>query len=54
MKHKHLVIEDRDNIEKLLKENANFVAIAKHIGKDASSISKEIRKNYTKQIPSRI
>jgi len=40
---KHLTLDQRIEIEKVLTENKSFSAIAKLIGKDPSTISKEIR-----------
>ena len=40
---KHLTLDQRIEIEKGLTENKSFSAIAKLIGKDPSTISKEVR-----------
>lgn len=42
-KHKHLILEDRITIQKALKDNKTFVEIAALIGKDPSTVSKEIK-----------
>ena len=42
MKQKHLSLEERETIEDMLKNNFNFTAIAKAIGKHRTTISKEI------------
>lgn len=44
-KNIHLVLDDRITIEVLLKERATFTQIAKELGKDPSTISKEIRRH---------
>ena len=41
---KFLTFEDRLTIEKGLRENLSFGAIAKEIGKDRTTIAKEIKK----------
>lgn len=43
MKHKHMSFDDRLEIEKGLKENLSFKQISENIGKDCTTISKEIR-----------
>lgn len=43
MKNKHLSFDDRLEIEKGLKENKSFKEIAKIIGKDCTTVSKEIK-----------
>ncbi len=45
MKNKHLSFDDRLEIEKGLKENKSFKQIGKDIGKDCTTISKEIKKH---------
>lgn len=45
--NKHLSLDQRILIEKGLNEAKNFVTIAKSIGKDPSTISKEVRKHRT-------
>lgn len=47
MKNKHLSLDERLEIEKGLKENLSFKQIAKNIGKDCTTISKEIRNHIT-------
>ena len=42
-KYKHLTLDDRITIQKCLKDKCTFTEIAEAIGKDASTISKEIR-----------
>lgn len=42
MKHKHLTLEDRETIERGLKEGLTFKAIASEVGKDPTTISKEV------------
>lgn len=44
-KGKHLTIEDRNYIEDALYENYSLTVIAKHLGKDTTTISKEVRRN---------
>ena len=44
-KNIHLVLDDRITIEVLLKERATFTQIAKELGKDPSTISKEVRRH---------
>ena len=43
--NKHLTLDQRIHIEKGLNEGKNFVTIAKGLGKDPSTISKEVRKH---------
>lgn len=43
MKNKHLSFDERLEIEKGLKERASFKQIAKSVGKDCTTISKEIK-----------
>lgn len=42
-KNKHLSLEDRKTIELAIKNNSTKAAIANFIGKDPSTIAKEIR-----------
>lgn len=42
MKHKHLTFGEREIIEKGLKEGLTFKAIASEVGKDPTTISKEV------------
>ena len=48
---KHLTLEDRKNMESLLKEGVSFKEIGRRIGKDCTAVSKEIRKNYETKKP---
>lgn len=45
--HKHLNLDERHNIEQLLKQHYSFKAIADFLGKDPTTISKEVRKNIS-------
>ncbi len=45
MKNKHMDIQDRNQIEKGLKEGLSFKAIARIIDKDCTTISKEVRQH---------
>lgn len=47
MKNKHLNIDDRTEIQQCLYHNCSFKHIAKKIGKDQTTISKEIKRNIT-------
>ena len=47
MKNKHLSFDDRLEIERYLKENLSFKQIGKNIGKDCTTISKEIKNHIT-------
>ena len=42
-KYKHLTLDDRITIQKALKEGQNFVEIGTLLGKDPSTVSKEVR-----------
>ena len=42
-KHSHLSLDERITIAQLLKEKSSFKAIARELGRDPSTISKEIR-----------
>lgn len=42
-KHKHLTIDERWEIQRMLDEKASFAAIARKLGRDRTTISKEIR-----------
>ena len=42
-KYKHLTLDDRITIQKGLKERLSFTEIAASIGKDPSTVSKEVR-----------
>lgn len=46
-KNKHLSLEDREMIEKGLREGLSFKAIAAEVGKDPTTISKEIIRHIT-------
>lgn len=52
MKNKHLSKKDREKIEEALNERKSFKAIGKLVSKDCSTISKEVRKNFTTVYPS--
>lgn len=47
MKNKHLTFDDRLEIEKGLKEGKSFKEIAKAIGKDCTTVSKEVKNHFT-------
>ena len=47
--NKHLTLDDRSSIEVGLKEKWNFTKISKNLGKDASTISKEVRNHLSVQ-----
>ena len=44
-KHSHLSLDERITIAQLLKEQSSFKAIARELGRDPSTISKEIRRH---------
>ena len=46
-KYKHLTLEDRIEIEQCLNHGMTFKAIAERIGKDQTTVSKEIKKHLT-------
>ena len=46
-KYKHLTLEDRTEIEQSLNHGMTFKAIAARIGKDQTTVSKEIKKHLT-------
>jgi len=46
-KHKHLTLDDRSEIEVCIKKEMSFKAIGKLIGKDPTTISKEVKRNST-------
>ena len=50
MKNKHLSFDERLEIERGLKNNLSFKQIGKNIGKDCTTVSKEIKNHikYTK------
>ena len=43
--NKHLTLDERNFIEQELTKNTNFTEIARYLGKDPTTISKEIRKH---------
>lgn len=45
MKHKHLTLSDRTDIQMGLEQGRPFCHITTKIGKDPSAISKEVRQN---------
>ena len=47
MKNKHMSLEDRCKIEKCLNNNFSFKSIANEIGKNCTTISREIKNHYT-------
>ena len=47
LKHKHLTLEDRIEIEKCLGHGMTFKAIAARISKDQTTVSKEVKKHLT-------
>jgi len=49
---KHLQLIDREDIERLLKDGFKFYQISERLGKDPTTISKEIKKNRTERQPS--
>jgi len=46
-KHKHLTIEDRNEIQACLDHGMTFKAIAARVGRDATTVSREVRKHLT-------
>ena len=50
---KHLTLPEREDIERLLKLNYKFCQISEHIHKDATTVSKEIKKYRTEYFPSK-
>ena len=42
-KNSHLVLDERATIEVRLRERASFTEIGRELGKDSSTISKEVR-----------
>jgi len=46
-KNKHMDLDDRDEIQSCLDKGMTFKAIAKRIGKDQTTISKEVKKHIT-------
>jgi IS30 family transposase len=49
MKYKQLTVEERERIQELLWQKVSVRAIAKELGRSASSISREVKRNQTKQ-----
>ena len=45
-KFKHMTLDDRITIQKSLKEGKSFVEIGALLGKDPSTISKEVRNHF--------
>ncbi|HEL2406717.1 TPA: helix-turn-helix domain-containing protein, partial [Streptococcus suis] len=45
MKNKHLTLSDRNDIQIGIEQLKPFSAIAAKLGKDSSTISKEVRRN---------
>jgi len=50
-KHKHLTLEDRNEIQQCLEHGVSFKAIAARIGKDPTTVSKEVKKHITVVTP---
>ena len=46
-KNKHLTIDDRLEIQECLNHGMTFKAIAKRIGKDQTTVSKEVKKHLS-------
>jgi IS30 family transposase len=46
-KHKHLTLEEREEIQECLAKGICFKAIAARIGKDPTTVSKEVKKHIT-------
>ena len=46
-KYKHLTLDDRTEIQSCLNQGMTFKAIAKRLGKDQTTISKEVKKHIT-------
>lgn len=44
-KNKHLIDEERQEIQEDLKHGMTFKAVARRIGKDQTTISKEVKKH---------
>jgi IS30 family transposase len=47
MKNKHMTIDDRLEIQGCLDRGMTFKAIARRIGKDPTTVSKEVKKHFT-------
>lgn len=50
-KHSHLSLDGRITIAQLLKEQSSFKAIARELGRDLSTISKEVRRHRIPKKP---
>jgi IS30 family transposase len=50
-KNKHLTLEEREEIQTCLAGGASFKAIASRIGKDPTTVSKEVKKHITAVTP---
>ena len=48
-KNKHLSFEERKTIAERLNEGASFKAISRELGRDSTTVSKEVRKHTTKR-----
>ena len=44
-KHKHLTLDDRTEIQECLNRGVSFKAIGRRVGKDQTTISKEVKKH---------
>lgn len=51
MKQKHLTLEDREIIEKGLKEDQTFKAIASEVGKDSTTVYRHLHRGYLSVSP---
>ena len=47
LKHKHLTLDDRMAIQECLDKGMTFKATAEHIGKDQTTVSKEVKKHLS-------
>ena len=47
MKYKHLTIEERETIQEMIWQKSSIRSIAKTLHRNPSSISREIKKNFT-------
>ncbi len=50
MKFKHLTIEEREKIQEMLWQKASMRSIAKALGRNPSSIAREVKKNLPKEM----
>ena len=50
MKYQHISIEEREKIQKLLWKGISIRDIAKELGRNTSSISREINRNKSPEI----